>query len=233
MSNERIWQVLAAVAVSCLTVMTVILVKREFAGTPTYAAAAASVPMPNLAAEPPVPVADWRSVSSVGHRIGPADAPVTIVEFSDFECPFCARFAQQTFPALQRRFQGQVALLYRHWPLSNHRYAYPAARAAECAAAQGRFQAMHDLLFEQREQLGTKTFGVFAREAGVADPVAFDACFDAPGPVPAIERDIAEARRIGGRGTPTLVVNGMLMRPPYSEEALALQIEAALADVER
>jgi protein-disulfide isomerase len=68
---------------------------------------------------------------------------------------------------------------------------------------------------------------------GFALAVAFDACFDAPGPVPAIERDIAEARRIGGRGTPTLVVSGMLMRPPYSEDALALQIEAALAEAGR
>ena len=231
MSNERIWQVIALAGLCCLIVMTGLLVRREFFVMP--AAEAAPFLAPDRTMQPPVPVDDWARVSAAGHRIGPHDAPVTIVEFSDFECPFCARFATETFPALQARFPGQVALLYRHWPLPNHRMAYPAARAAECAAAQDRFQALHDVLFAQRESLQERPLADFARDAGVPDLPSFERCIEETGSVAAIERDIAEARRIGGRGTPTLVINGMLMRAPYSDGMLARQIQAALEEAGR
>jgi protein-disulfide isomerase len=82
---------------------------------------------------------------------GSQDAPVTIVEFSDYECPFCGRFFRETLPALQTEYidSGRVRLVYRDFPLNSHRHAQKAAEAAKCADGQGHYWAMHDLLFER------------------------------------------------------------------------------------
>jgi protein-disulfide isomerase len=121
-----------------------------------------------------------------------------------------------------------VALLYRHWPLPNHRFAYPAARASECAAEQGRFEAFYTVLFAQQDSIPNKSFTQFAREAGVPDLDAFERCAASTDPVPAIERDVADVRRIGGTGTPTIIIDGMLMRTPYSDGSFAEQVQAAI-----
>lgn len=154
----------------------------------------------------------WRALSTVGHRLGPADAEITVVTFSDFECPMCGTFATRTFPAFQAEHEGNVALVYRHWPLSRHRFAYPAARASECAAAQGRFFKLHDIIYEQQRSLGLKTFREFADEAGVPDLEAFVRCISDSDRVGAIERDIRAVQDIGGTGTPTVIVNGWLLK---------------------
>jgi protein-disulfide isomerase len=153
---------------------------------------------------------DWQDLAGVGHRIGPEDAELTLVVFSDFECPACANFVTETYPEIQERYPGRTALVYRHWPLRQHRLAYPAARASECAAAQGRFVQFHDLLFSRPNELGITPFREFAADAGVSDLSAFDACFAKTEPVPSIEKDMEEAKRVGGTGTPTVIVNGWL-----------------------
>ena len=231
LQTDRLWRVLAVVTASCIVLITAILVRNTI--WPSMAVempVGATMPTREGPAppQPPVEVDDWKRVAGRGHRIGPLDAAVTIVEFSDFECPACRRFATETFPALQQRFPGQVSLLYRHYPLRSHLAALPAARAAECAAAQGRFEAFHDVLFAQGDSLRALAFGWLAKEAGVADLPSFDRCAKSTARVPAIEMDLAEVRRIGGQGTPTLVVNGMLVRPPYSPAALSGHIQAAL-----
>jgi protein-disulfide isomerase len=233
--SDQLWRVLAVVTASCIMLITAILVRN------TIWPAAAELQSPRLdrgtesglVPPPPVEVDDWKRVASSGHRIGPANAAVTIVEFSDFECPACRRFANETFPALQQRFPGQVALLYRHYPLRAHAAALPAARASECAAAQGRFEAFHKVLFSQTDSLRALAFQWMAREARVADRDAFARCVASTARVSAIEMDLAEARRIGGQGTPTLVVNGMLVRPPYSPAALSGHVQAALSKAQQ
>jgi protein-disulfide isomerase len=87
---------------------------------------------------------NWLPVAAEGHRLGPENADITVVVFSDFECPMCRTFALETFPEFEARYPGRVALVFRHWPLTGHRLAYPAARASECAAQQGRFFPFHD-----------------------------------------------------------------------------------------
>jgi protein-disulfide isomerase len=156
----------------------------------------------------PIFLEEWEQVSSTGHRMGPDDAEVTVVVFSDFQCPACGTFAVKTYPQFRDKHPGQVALVFRHWPLRSHRLAYPAARAAECAAAQDRFEEFHDLLFSDQQSVGIKPFDVFAREAGVPDLDTFSSCYLRQDPVPAIERDMEMAQQIGGTGTPTVVVNG-------------------------
>jgi protein-disulfide isomerase len=206
----------------CAVVMTAIVVRREFFARP---AARAAVP------QTPVAVNDWDRVRSAGRRFGPSAAPVTIVEFSDFECPFCRAFTLGPLSAIRRQFGDQVTVLYRHWPLARiHRFAYPAARAAECAGAQGRFAEFHDLIFAKQDSLGLKSFSDFARESGVSNMQAFARCHATTDPVPAIEADIAEAERMGAQGTPTVVVNGMLWPIPPDSAALATIISGILTE---
>jgi hypothetical protein len=84
-------------------------------------------------------VGNWADLEQAGHRIGPASAKLTIVEFGDFECPACGEF-EHTLQQVRRAYPKDVAVVFRHWPLPYHKLAYPAARAAECAADQGRFE---------------------------------------------------------------------------------------------
>ena len=188
------------IVVAACTILMTAIVAKEFLFTGPAA----------IAPDEPELVEDWDQLRSIGHSIsGKEDAVVTIVVFSDFECPFCRRFALETLPAIEDTFPGQVQTLFRHWPLENHRLAYPAARAAECAGGQGRFREFHDLLFAKADSLGLKSFDSFAAEVGVADIEAFRQCNSAHEPVQAIEMDIMAVRAIGGVGTPTLVINGI------------------------
>lgn len=158
-----------------------------------------------------VKVDAWAELISGGHRFGPKVADPTIVVFSDFECPFCAQFALGPFKSLRERYGEEIAFVFRHAPLSMHAMAYPAARAAECSARQGRFEAFHDAVFAKQDSLSTKPLRDYAMASGVADLAAFDECMSAGGPDPVVEVDLALAKKIGFTGTPTIVVNGWMI----------------------
>ncbi|HRP07249.1 MAG TPA: thioredoxin domain-containing protein [Gemmatimonadales bacterium] len=172
-------------------------------------------------------VDNWELLSSGGHRDGPANAVVTMVVFTDLECPACRNFHTEVVVPLRAEFDGQVAVVYRHWPLKYHRFAYAAARAAECAAHQGRFHPFVDAVFAGQDSLGLKSFISFARESEVGDMADFTECASDTGPVARVDQDSALVRRIGGSGTPTVVLNGIRWgRPPTREEVA--EIIAAL-----
>lgn len=196
----------------CTVMLTVVAVRREF--FPQSAQSAKNQKPLRLSD------GDWTSVSAVGHRIGSPTASVTIVEFSDFECPFCARLATGAMANIRQRYPTDVAFVYRHWPLPIHKFAYAAAHAAECAAAQGRFDQFHDNLFAKHDSLGSKPMADFAKESGVADLDRFRECVAKTGKDLAVEADANEAKRLHVPGTPTLVVDGWLLRAGASEERL-------------
>jgi protein-disulfide isomerase len=125
-----------------------------------------------------------------------------------------------------------VAFVYRHFPLSYHQYAYPAARAAECAADQDRFWAFHWLLFEEENWLGD-AMAQFAVRAGVSDFDEFDQCLADTASVPAIEADIAAAGELGAAGTPTIIVNGLLLASGRDSLSLQAIVEEALVSEAR
>ncbi len=187
------------IAVTCAVVSTVVSLR----GSGSHSI--------NLRAPKPKVVADWTQYETGGHRIGPQAAKLTIVEFADFECPVCGQFENRVLPGLRREFPNTISVVFREWPLAQHHLAYPAARAAECAGEQGRFQEYHDLLYAKQDSLGLLSFVDFAIEAGIPDTARFAACNARPGAVSAIDADVAAARRLGGRGTPTLIVNGLLL----------------------
>jgi protein-disulfide isomerase len=176
----------------------------------------------------PVEIPGWQEYAESGHRLGPSDALVTIVEFGDYQCPACRGWNPQ-LEAILRKYPKDVALVYRHWPLPQHQYAYPAARAAECAHAQGRFWEYHRLLYSEDNWLGD-AFVRMASEAGVNDIATFEACVWDETPVQQIQTDIAAAEALGGRGTPTIIVNGMMLgsaRDSLAIEGMILKVVRA------
>lgn len=167
----------------------------------------------------------WEAARSGGHVLrepvtsAPEDSTATLVVFSDFECPFCARFATSTLAGLDADFPGRVRVIFRHWPLSNHRLALPAAKAAECAGQQGRFRTFHDRLFALNDSIGLRSFARFAEDVDMPDVPKFEGCMKADDVIPSIEADKALAGAIGGSGTPTLVLDGRRLAPNEADSA--------------
>jgi protein-disulfide isomerase len=162
----------------------------------------------------------WRALTEDAATIGAPAAALTILTFSDFQCPWCAQLAA-SFRELERRNPGKVRMVYRHFPLDMiHAHAREAAIAAECARDQNRFGAFHDTLFAAQDSIGTRAWEHFAAAAGVPDPAALLACMQADSPKARIEHDVREAERLGVAGTPTIWVNGMLFDDAPTPERL-------------
>ena len=137
---------------------------------------------------------------------GPVDAPVEIVEFSDFECPFCLRVTV-TLAELMERHGNQIRLIYKDYPLPSHPHAFKAAEAGNCANEQGRFWEYHDRLFDGQQALGVASLKEYASELGM-DPAAFADCLDEGRYAEQVQQDLAIGQRYGVSSTPTLFING-------------------------
>jgi protein-disulfide isomerase len=181
----------------CAVVVTGLVIRQEF-----FQPAVAATPLQ------PTRVADWRVYTQAGHRSGPEHAPVTMVVFSDFQCPACRMFAAHA-KALQKEFPQQLAIIHRHSPLSSHPFALDAARASECAGEQGRFAAFHDALFVEQTSIGLAPWTRFAVNAEVPDIAAFERCTASAAPSPTLHADTLAARELKVTGTPTLLINGL------------------------
>ncbi len=165
-------------------------------------------------------------VSERDHVLGPATAPVTLVEYGDYECPFCGA-AHPIFKQVQQVMGDDLRFAYRHFPLSQiHPHAYQAAEAAEAAGAQGRFWEMHDLLFANQDRLGLRDLIGYA---GALDLDLERFVTDLRGHAYAgrLREDFLSGVRSGVNGTPTFFVNGMRHDGGYDFEALleALRVE--------
>ena len=177
-------------------------------------------------------IQDWRSYGAAGHREGPVDAPVSIVEFADFQCSACRMFAS-TLKMIRGEFPREVAVTYRHAPLPIHPFAVAAARASECAADQGRFQEFHDALYVDQGAIGLASWTRFASSAGVPDIPAFERCVNATTPDASIARDTVAAARLGVIGTPTVLVNGTAITGAPPLDSLRALVRRALAESSR
>jgi protein-disulfide isomerase len=172
---------------------------------------------------------DWLTYSETGHRLGPENGRVVIVEFSDFQCPACAMF-EKRLADLRRRHPNDLKLIYRHFPLEKHPFAAEAAHASECASSQGRFEAMHDALFAGRDSLGERSWSNFASAAGVGDLLKFEACMADSSAVAPVRRDVEAGKRLGIRGTPTLLLDGHRINGVLPLDTLDAMIQRALRD---
>jgi protein-disulfide isomerase len=156
---------------------------------------------------------------------GPVDAPLTLVEFADFECPYC----QQVQPALDKletEFKGRVAFAYKDMPLPMHPHAQKAAEASQCAAAQGKYWQYHDLLMQTKE-LELPQMKAGAGKLGL-DTTAFDKCLDSGERADAVKASQDEAVKLGLQGTPSFFLNGRFFSGSMSYDQMRQALEDEL-----
>jgi protein-disulfide isomerase len=160
------------------------------------------------------PVAPMAGVAATGHVLGSDSAPVEIVEFADFECPSCARFAILEWPEVQQRLlpTGRLKWRFMNFPLQGHTASPPAHLAAGCAGEQGRFFEMMDAIFNRQNEWASernpaRKIRDYAKQLGL-DLSRFDACVETAHAKPGVDADYAEGERLGVNATPTFFVNG-------------------------
>jgi protein-disulfide isomerase len=155
----------------------------------------------------PVYLNGWQSLESVGAWVGDSNAPIKIVEFSDFQCPYCQRF-NDSVRAIQARSGNRVGLLYVHFPLPSHKYALAAAEASVCAEEQDRFPEFEHALFAKQDSLGIRPWSAYGEDAGIADAKRFNDCVTSG----RTSSRVALGMRVGDslkvNLTPTILING-------------------------
>jgi protein-disulfide isomerase len=166
-------------------------------------------------------------VSASDHVIGPALAPVTLVEYGDYECPHCAA-AHPVVTELRHRLGNVLRFAFRHFPLTRiHPHAQRAAEAAEAAGAQGRFWQMHDLLFENQSALEDSDLILYADALGL-DVQRFQLELVGGVHLPRVREDFLSGVRSGVNGTPTFFINGVRHDGGYELSSLESAVRAAL-----
>jgi protein-disulfide isomerase len=163
-----------------------------------------------VAQRPPSPSEDQQRQVSIDDDYirGRPNAKLTLVEFSDFQCPFCERFYRETLPLIDKEYiqTGKVRMVYRDFPLENiHKDAMKAAEAAQCAGEQGEYWKMHDKIFENQKAMGMEDLKKYARELGLSGE-RFDECLDSGKYSEEVLKDFRDGQVLGVQGTPTFFV---------------------------
>jgi protein-disulfide isomerase len=159
--------------------------------------------------------------------VGPENAAVTFVEFSDFQCPFCSRFFP-TLKQVEEKYKDRVRIVYRQYPIpSLHPYAFKAAEASLCAHEQGKFWQLHDAMFQDQNKLAIRDLKDKAARLGV-DQKKFDGCLDSGKYTEKVQEDLRDGARAGVTGTPALFVNGV----PIDGGAVGFDLVAKAIDKE-
>jgi protein-disulfide isomerase len=162
---------------------------------------------------------------------GSSDAPVTLVEFSDFECGYCGRLVK-TLEDIKENYGDRLRIVFRQFPLQMHPNAQKAAEASLCANDQGKFWPMHDLLFQEQSQLGVVALKDKASRLGL-DRGVFDSCLDSGRNAEKVQKDLRDGNALGVNGTPAIFVNGIPLPGgalPY--DAISKAIDEELARIE-
>jgi protein-disulfide isomerase len=159
---------------------------------------------------------------------GSDDAVITIVEFSDFYCSFCGRFANQTLPQLQANYGDKIRFVYRDMPIIGGQASVDAAIAASCANQQGKFWDYHNLLFSNPNARDITARVAFAGELGM-DVAAFEACLNDPAQLDEVRLDLLDGQALGITGTPAFYINGRFLSGAQPYETFKLLIDTELA----
>lgn len=207
MINSKFANLALGVTALCAVTVTVLLVRREFLA-----------PEIGNGKVPELFVANWRELGESGHVMGSNAAAVTILEFADFQCPYCAQL-HKSIVALRNDTTLSFRLIYRHFPLPNHPQAQGAALASECASEAGKFTEYHDALFEHQNLVATGDWIGVAKIARLDDLTRFKQCIDDERYASKIERDRETGSKLNISGTPTVIINGHRFTgaPPTSE----------------
>jgi protein-disulfide isomerase len=168
-------------------------------------------------------------VAALGPSKGPDNAPVTIVEFSDFQCPYCSRAEPVVKDLMElEKYKGKLKLVYRDFPLPGHPLAPKASEAAHCAGDQGKYWEMHSKLFASQPKLEVKDLKAYARELGL-DAGRFDKCLDSGEKAVVVEGHAKAGHEVGVTGTPAFFINGRLVAGARPLADFASIIDAELA----
>jgi protein-disulfide isomerase len=165
-------------------------------------------------------------VEAKGPARGPDKAPVTIVEFSDFQCPYCGR----EYPVIERvmkEYDGKVRLVFRHFPLDFHPFAEKAAEAGACAQDQGKFWELHDKMFTNQTKLAVDDLKGYAKSLGM-DATKFDKCLDSGEKKTLVEEDTKAGSAAGVNGTPAFFINGVFINGAQPYEQIKQTIDREL-----
>lgn len=161
--------------------------------------------------------------------LGPEGAPITIVEFSDYQCPFCRQFHEETFQSLLDAYPDQIRFVYRDFPLTgSHPEAQPAAEAARCASDQGKFWDYHHALFENQESLGPGLYMEIATTLRL-DRETFESCMNSGRHTDEVLADTFDGLNLGLEGTPTFFINGRRLVGAQPLSAFTAIIDEELA----
>lgn len=161
--------------------------------------------------------------------LGPESAPITIIEFSDYECPYCQKWVVEVLPRLREKYGDQVRLVYRDYPLVGlHDNAAPAAEAANCANDQNRYWEYHDLLFSGEKGLNRQSYEAYAEALGL-EMATFKDCLDNRTHQAEVEADYKYASELGVQSTPTFFINGLALVGAQPFEVFERVIEMELA----
>jgi len=210
-NKNNFWKFTTVVLIAILAVMA-------FRGNSGAGTTGAVVGVPSVGGTaPPAPsagVTDMKVLSDDDPFMGKKDAPVTIVEFSDYECPFCERFYQQTLPQIKSQYidTGKVKFVYRDFPLGFHQQAEPAAIAANCAGVQDKYFEYHDKIFNSGGAAGKSSadYKKWAQELGL-NLAKWEACLSDPAQKQEIQKDLADGSAAGVQGTPGFIINGKVI----------------------
>ncbi|MFH1895314.1 MAG: DsbA family protein [archaeon] len=161
---------------------------------------------------------------------GAENAPVTIIEFSDYQCPFCERFYAETLPSIQQKYidSGKVKLVYRDFPLGFHENAQKAAEAAECAGEQGKYWEMHNKIFDNQTAIDIVSLKQYAVQLGL-NQEKFNQCLDSSAMASEVQKDFADGQKYGVTATPTFFVNNTKLVGAQPFSAFEQLIESELA----
>ncbi len=192
-------------------------------------------PMPPR--RPPTPKVSEASIDD-DPMLGDSNAPLTLIEFSEFQCPYCARFHNQVFPQIKKEYidTGKLRYVFRDFPLSMHKTAQKAAEAAQCAGEQGKYWEMHELLFKKPKGLAIDKIKEYAEELHL-DTDRFNACLDNDKYTEEVKKDMKDGQQAGVRGTPSFVlgkttkdgnIKGPFIRGAKPYEAFKAEIDKLL-----
>jgi protein-disulfide isomerase len=160
--------------------------------------------------------------------VGPADAPITLIEFSDYQCPFCTKWDNEVYARLLKEYSGKIRFVYRDLPLAFHGDSQSAAEAANCAGEQGAYWKFHDALFSEKYGLGADAYRKYATDLGL-DAEALIACVNSGKYTQEVMADAADAAGLGVSSTPTFFINGIQVvgAQPYEYFKQIIDLELA------
>jgi len=204
-TKDKISLVFTCVLVVCAVIITGFVIRQEFFSPG---------PKPEIRQ-----VKNWQQLELNGQRVGPAEAPVQIIEFFDYQCSYCKR-VQSAGQSVIAKYPQKVAVHFEHYPLSGHQYATKAAVAAECAARQGQFKPFHDVLFANQQKLGEEPYSRLGLEVGIKDITLFNKCWQNEQTKDVVQSGHDLAKSMGIDAVPAFIINGNLITGALSEQRL-------------